>query len=182
MASINVNNLPAKAAAAITTDDQVMLFTASGDTTQTPFNEAVAQAQGLNECLCVKTKTLSIPSAQVLTLYTANVAFGITVPVGYYLKPIGCDIIMTYNSATYVAAGQIELRTSISAQPLMTSTAGLLEWISNSSWQMTPFDGFLGDTSIQDGSDVLIAITVANPTTGDSDLKVVLTYILLPTP
>jgi hypothetical protein len=181
MASINVNNLPAKAAAAITTADQVMTFTASGDTTQTPFNEAVAQANSLNANAALTIASVTIPTAQVLTLFTTPVAFGITVPVGYIPVIVGEVLLSaTYVSATYAANTNIRIR-SVGGSFNNVSTNSALGF---GATVMRSLDLQKNSTGLLylDGADLEVYVQTGDPTTGDSDITITLTYILLPTP
>ena len=181
MASINVNNLPAKAAAAITTADQVMTFTASGDTTQTPFSEAVAQAQVLNDCYCIMQKTVSVSSAQILTLLASPIAFGIVPDVGFYIKPLGCDVYYTPNTLAYAGASVLCVTTTDFANRIMEADGSIFGFVTYSAVQMTNRLGAVGDVQLLDGSDVYLTTDIA-PTLGNGSLKVVLTYLVLPTP
>lgn len=181
MASINVNNLPAKAAAAITTADQVMTFTASGDTTQTPFSEAVAQANTLNANAALTIASVTIPTAQVLTLNTTPVAFGITVPVGYIPIIIGEVLLSaTYVSATYATNTNIRIQ-SVGGSFDNVSTNGALGF---GATVIRSLDLQKNSTGLLylDGADLEIYVPTGNPTAGDSDITITLTYILIPTP
>jgi hypothetical protein len=179
MASINVNNLPAKAAAAITTADQVMTFTASGDTTQTPFNEAVAQANSLNLINSVKTVKITIPTAQILTLYTTPVAFGITVPVGYFVQPLSIQCGVDFNTVAYATNTSLSVRAVGADVAIGSSTAPLaatLSKISNININIAPT---AGQTQFIDGVDLEVFVGIGNPTAGDSNVDVYMTYTLV---
>jgi len=181
MASINVNNLPAKAAAAITTADAVMTFTASGDTTQTPFSEAVAQANELNSNVALTIASVTIPTAQVLTMFTTPVAFGITVPVGYIPVVIGEVLLSaTYATATYAANTNIRIR-SVGGSLDNVSTIGALAFGATVMRSLDIQNNSSGLLYV-DGADLEVYVPTGNPTTGDSNITITLTYILLPTP
>ena len=181
MASINVNNLPAKAAAAITSADAVMTFTASGDTTQTPFNEAVAQANTLNANAALTIASVTIPTAQVLTLNTTPVAFGITVPVGYIPVVIGEVLLSsTFNSVAYATNTNIAIQ-SVGGSQLIVKGISRLAF---SASVMTTLDiqGTPSGIRYVSGADLEVYVQTGDPTAGDSDITVTLTYILIPTP
>jgi hypothetical protein len=172
MASININNLPAKAAAAITTADQVMTFTASGDTTQTPFSEAVAQANTLNLINSVKAVKITIPTAQVLTLNTTPVAFGLTVPVGYYAQLLSAQMKATYGGTPYATNLTLEIGfPSVKA----IFSENVLGFNANVFFNMD-FDS----SGIQvSAADVVVSVNAGNPTAGNSDIDIYLTYTLI---
>ena len=179
MASINVNNLPAKAAAAITTADQVMTFTASGDTTQTPFNEAVAQANTLNLINSVKTVKITIPTAQVLTLYTTPVAFGITVPAGYIPLLLSDPILSaTYGGATYATNTNLSIR-SIGGAENITDTAAAIAFTADTIRLLTLRDGASNTLLYVSGADLEAYIETGDPTVGNSDIYIYFTYTLI---
>ena len=172
MASINVNNLPAKAAAAITTADAVMTFTASGDTTQTPFNEAVAQANTLNLINSVKTVKITIPTAQVLTLYTTPVAFGLTVPVGYYAQLLSAQMKATYGGTPYATNVTLEIGFP-SVKAIFSDN--VLGFNANAFFNMD----FESSGAQVSATDVVVSVNAGNPTAGNSDLDIYLTYTLI---
>jgi hypothetical protein len=180
MASINVNNLPAKAAAAITALDNVMTFTASGDTTQTPFNEAVAQAQVMNGCLCVLTATVNIPTAEVLTLNSSPVFFSLAVPTGYYIKPIGIDFWMDYNSIPYAT------NTSILVSGVgMTALTGVNTLLASTTDTVVPIleaTGVGNTLRFTEAVDIYVSVGGGDPTAGNSDISIVMSFVYLPAP
>jgi hypothetical protein len=188
MASINVNNLPAKAAAAITTADQVMTFTASGDTTQTPFNEAVAQANTLNANAALTIASVTIPTAEVLTLFTTPVPFGITVPVGYFIQPLGMSFRAENGTTAYDTNIKLAAR-YIGSDKHFSAASGnwvrVLESTINRGGLLA-IDGTIGatttDTQILDATDIEIYVETGNPLNGDSDITITMVYILIPTP
>ena len=188
MASINVNNLPAKAAAAITTADQVMTFTASGDTTQTPFNEAVAQANTLNSNAAINIATVSIPTAEVLTLFTTPVPFGITVPVGYFIQPLGMSFRAENGTTAYDTNIKLAAR-YIGSDKHFSAASGnwvrVLESTINRGGLLA-IDGTIGATTthtqILDATDIEIYVETGNPLNGDSDITITMVYLLIPTP
>jgi hypothetical protein len=180
MASINVNNLPAKAAAAITTADQVMTFTASGDTTQTPFNEAVAQANTLNLINSVKTVKITIPTAQVLTLYTTPVAFGLTVPVGYFVQPLSIQCGVDFNTVAYATNTSLSVRAVGADVAIGASGATALAATISKIFNLdTNINTTAGQTQFIDGVDLEVFVGIGNPTAGDSNVDVYMTYTLV---
>lgn len=169
---IALSNLPAKAAVAITANDQVMLFNAT-ETTQTPFNEAVAQANGLNEWLCVKTKTLNIPSAQVLTLYPTPVQFGITVPAEYNIMVLGAQLYIDFNSVSYAGNTTLEVGNATNMNALYTSDLAL-----TGGSELRPMEVQLGTVAYV-ATDISVYISGTPATTGDSDIAVTIIYALV---
>ena len=131
------------------------------------------------ECICVKSKTIIIPSAEVLTLFTTQVNFGLTVPAGYYAKPLGVDLWATFNSVPY--ATNTTLLIFAVGGNVDILNGDILAFAGNSSTQLT-FTTAATDTQYVDGADLYVKAMTGDPTAGDSDITLVLTYILLPTP
>jgi hypothetical protein len=167
---------PAASSTDYTDDATFLILAPDGTVKQATF-------EGFNDnYLCgIHCATVTIPTAEVLTLNSVPVAFGLTVPIGYYAKPLGCDVFMEYNSVAYVAAGSIQLwNAGINGDPWMTSDAGLIEFNNDTSFQLIPFNAALGASQIYEGADLAILITVAEPTTGNSNLRARLIYALMP--
>ena len=175
---INVNNLAAKAAAAITANDQVMLFNPS-ETTQTPFNEAVAQANTLNLISEIKTVKLTIATANVLTGFATPIAFGLTVPAGYFVQPISVQFGVDFNTVAYATNTGVAIRavgadTYIAAHA--TALAATLSRVANLAINNSPS---AGQTQYVDGADIEFYVQTGNPTAGDSNVDVYMTYTLV---
>jgi hypothetical protein len=126
----------------------------------------------------VQVATLELTSAQILALNTTPVSFGITVPSGYYVRPIGCDFYGTFNSAAYATSTTIIVASSAATIPLFTSD--VLGFTSNTSIAM-PFTPIAADEEQFDLTSNFIATVQggSDPTAGNSTVKLYLTYILV---
>jgi hypothetical protein len=63
----------------------------------------------------------------------------------------------------------------------MEADGSIFGFVTYSAVQMSNRLGAVGDVQLLDGSDVYLTTDIA-PTLGNSSLKVVLTYLVLPTP
>jgi hypothetical protein len=126
----------------------------------------------------VQVATLELTSAQILGLNATPVSFGITVPSGYYVRPIGCDFYGTFNSAAYATSTTMIVASSAATIPLFT--ADVLGFTSNTSIAM-PFTPIAADEEQFDLTSNFIATVQggSDPTAGNSTVKLYLTYILV---
>jgi len=126
----------------------------------------------------VKTATLNIPTAQVLTLGAVPKGFGISVPSGYYIQPLSIQMKAIFNTTPYATNVGLQVYCANSTGYIATEAAAL----SFSAPVSMHFALLSGADNIGDGGDVEVFVPAGNPTAGDSDITLVLTYILLPTP
>jgi hypothetical protein len=127
----------------------------------------------------VQVATLNLTSAQILALDTTPVSFGITVPAGYYARPITCDFYGAFNSIAYATNTTIVIGSSSGSIPLFS--ADVLGFTSNTSVAM-PFTAIAADEEQFDATSNFV-VTVQgnpNPTAGNSTVKIYLTYMLIP--
>jgi hypothetical protein len=127
----------------------------------------------------VKTVKITIPTAQVLTLYTTPVAFGLTVPVGYFVQPLGLKCGVDFNTVAYATNTSLSVRAVGADVAIGASTAPLaatLSKVSNLNINIAPT---AGQTQFIDGVDLEVFVGVGNPTAGDSNIDVYMTYTLV---
>jgi len=175
---INVTSLTPIVAAAIVSGQQVTIYDQGGIGYRAEVQELVGAAQRLNGCQCVKTATLNIPTAQVLTLGAVPKGFGISVPSGYYIQPLSIQMKAIFNTTPYATNVGLQVYCANSTGYIATEAAAL----SFSAPVFMNFALLSGADNIGDGGDVEVFVPAGNPTAGDSDITLVLTYILLPTP
>lgn len=164
---INVNNFSAKAAAAITANDQVMLFNPS-ETTQTPFNEAVAQANALNDCECLKAFKVTLTSAQILALGSTPINLIAAPDAGYCIDIISIAARLNYGTVDYVGGGNLIIYAN-GSNPLATITdivQGSVSVISKG----TTIDG--SDIGNLVDAEPIKVLMLVSPTTGDSTITI----------
>jgi hypothetical protein len=160
--------------AEITGDENVLLFT-PGKTNQATLIDAVSKANELNAYLFVKSKTVKLTTAQVLTLNTTPVPFGITVPVGYYAQLLSAQMKATYGGTPYATNVTLEIGFP-SVKAIFSDN--VLGFNSNVFFNMD----FESSGQQVSATDVVVSVNAGNPTAGNSDITVIITYILIPTP
>lgn len=124
----------------------------------------------------VKTAKISLTSAQVLQLFTTPVAFGITVPTGYYIKVLGADVITDFNTTPYDTNTTLQLGyVGGGVSYFFRTTEALLSVSTNI--QSMEFQGYPSDST--SGGDVVVFVGAGNPMNGDSDITIYITYLFV---
>lgn len=157
--------------AANTTDSNGVLYTG-----RIGFTDAI-ESQGM---LGLRLATLVIPSAQVLTLYSVPVTFGITVPTGYFSRPISVDFHMLYNSTPYATNTSIGVRAVGASDELMKGT-NYLSATSDTFCPLAVQGGAPNAEMLIASQDFEVFAKTGDPTAGDSDITLYMTYVLIPT-
>jgi hypothetical protein len=132
-------------------------------------------------CACVHTVKLEIPTAEVLTLNSVPKAFGLTVPAGYYAKVLDVDASMIYNTTQYATNGNIGVRyVGANGSVYGFDDNGFLFGALSRTVSGTKvmIDG-LTDTQIIEATDIEVYVETGDPTAGDSDITIYLTYIVV---
>jgi hypothetical protein len=115
---------------------------------------------------------LTIPTAQVLTLFTTPRAFGLTVPTGYYVQLVSAQMKATYNSVPY--ATNIDLEVGFSGvKPIFTDNV-----LGFSSSTFVNLD-YESSGVVSAASDVIVSVNAGNPTAGNSDITIYISYLLI---
>jgi hypothetical protein len=119
----------------------------------------------------VKTATVNIPTAEVLQLFTTPKAFGLVVPSGFVAVPISAQLKATYNSVQYATNVALE----IGYTGVKTLFNGSLNFNGNrfQNLELEP------DGALVAASDIEVRVNAGNPTAGNSDITIYLTYILI---
>lgn len=171
--TVNVNDLATLSPSALDGDYYGIVFDANGDTNKVVFNDAVAQANENNGSLKIKSASVTIPSAQVLTLNSSPVTI-VSGVSGKILVLVSAIFRATYNSATYATNTDIELRHTGSSSELTTAVAKL-GFTANSINQWSIKADPAADQLIS-GANIEAFVQTGNPTTGDSDITIDVKY------
>jgi hypothetical protein len=181
MAEIAVNELAVKAASALTTSDQVMTFTQDGDTNRTPLFEAVAKANDENGCLCLQVAGVNIASADILTLGTTPVPFGLTVPPDMFpdiltAKCFRPDVDNAYATNTVVAIRCVGADTPLFTLDFLGKTATG----TGSFFMERNYSTGVNDTQIINSVDLEAYVIGGDPTVGTFDMAIGITFAYTP--
>jgi len=118
---------------------------------------------------------LVVPAVEVNQLFTTPKLFGITVPAGYYIQPLSLQFRGIFNSSPYSSNTDLELR-YVGATTLIADMAGLITFASNTVQNVLLNAAF---NNVIVGADLEITETTGNPSGGDSDIDLYLTYMLI---
>ena len=154
------------------TDDVTFLILAPDGTVKQ------ATLEGLNDnYLCgISCATVTIPTAEVLTLNSVPVAFGLTVPTGYHVEILGASATIQYGSAAYATNTQLQLTNGGAAALGTIGNNFLASTVSKTTTSYSPTNPTAGQTQVLTATDVFVTNTTGEPITGDSDIAVGITY------
>jgi hypothetical protein len=128
----------------------------------------------LNQNTTLAYFSVTIPAADILAAFTTPITL-VAAVAGKVIKPVG-DIYasIAYGSATYAANGITRVYHNGASLNIATATAnGFLFKTVSSEVRMTPVSSTgATDTQYLANADLLWAVTVGNPTTGDSDVTI----------
>ena len=130
------------------------------------------------ECVCVKSASLTIATADVLHLNTTPIEIVAAPGAGFAIEVLSASMKMVYNSATYATNTSLELITA-GATDNQASTV-----IKNSASTIRRFADattLASATATQLVENAALNVTVASgdPTAGDSDITVYVTYRII---
>ena len=141
------------------------------------FQNPLAAIDDVNNCVCIKSASLTIATAQVLTLHSIPVAFGLTVPSGYYVQPTSIAASLDYNSIAYATNTRVAIR-------FIGAASGLS--VFNNAFLSSASDAFFSvghssptGTNVIVNTDIEAYVETGNPTAGNSDITIYLTYVLI---
>ena len=174
---IEVTSLAAQAASSIDSNTQVVAFTQAGDTTRLPLVEAVAYANQVNECICIKEASLTIASADVLTLNSTPIEIVAATGAGTAIEVLSASFSMTYNSVQYATNTELQIIPN-------TGSGNQYKW-ANAELGANANVFSAGEKSVGLKNNIIentainVYVKTGNPTAGDSDIKVYVTYRII---
>jgi hypothetical protein len=154
------------------------LFAGSDDNWYAKKSDGTSYQLGLG----VYTKKLEITSAQVLTLNSSPVQFGISVPTGYYIQGLKCFLKAAFNSSAYTSNTNLAVRAVSSTRPQFDSTSynTLLDFTSSTTSIITEYSGQKNEEQFVANADLEIYCPDGgDPSSGDSDITIYLTYTFI---
>ena len=169
---INVTSLTPIVAAAIVSGQQVTIYDNGGIAYRAPIEDVVSAAQALNGSVSVQSKTIKLTPSEVYALDITPVQFGITVPAGYNIVGISGQVYTDFNTASYAGNTTMFIGNEpnmnelfeIDIATVATSIVGMLK-------KFNPV--------FYAGTDISIYMLGSPATTGDSDLYVTVSYIIV---
>jgi hypothetical protein len=169
---ISLLDLPPAAIGEIEGGNFSYMVTPDGQPYKVDISQLVAKMQADAGCVCINTAKVDIPTAEVLNLNTTPKAFGLVVPTGFYVQLLSAQMKATYNSATYATNTGLEVGFAGVKPVFLDSVLGF-----NSS-TFVNLD-YNNSGAVSAASDVIVSVNNGNPTAGNSDITVYITYALI---
>jgi len=128
-------------------------------------------------CACIKEASLTIATADVLTLNSAPIEIVAAPGAGYAIEVLSAVFSMTYNSIPYATNTTLQVKTSGASSSQIEFSSLLLALgadVLNSNQKQSTSSSNMGDNAALN-----LTVKTGNPTAGNSDIKVYVTYRII---
>jgi hypothetical protein len=128
----------------------------------------------------VKTAKLFITAAEVQALSTSPKPFGLTVPAGFYVKALAADFMLSGGTTDYTGNTDLVVKTTGATDEQLLRAQALEFDIDIINYMVPDVPTFDANAfSIAPAADFVLTTVTGDPSTGDRDLTVWLTYTLI---
>jgi len=129
-------------------------------------------------CACIKEASLTIATADVLTLNSAPIEIVAAPGAGFAIEVLSANVSMTYNSSAYATNTNIIVKTNGATDEQYG--AGVLNATVDMQKKLQEITTTTAtDTQIIENASIQASVRTGNPTAGNSDIKVYLTYRII---
>ena len=136
-------------------------------------------AESAESGLVVKTAKLSLSNAQLLTINTTPVGFGLSVPAAHHVEILATSTKMTFATAAFLTNTQLQL-TMGGGSPLGQIGNNILAATSTKTTSaFTPTNPSAGQTQVLSATDVFVTNTTGDPTVGGGSAVVRIMYVIV---
>jgi len=174
MSDINVNDLATLSPSALDGDYYGIVFTPNGDTNKVVFEDAVAQANSNNGCVCLQEASLTIASADVLQLNSTPLTIVAAQGAGTAIEVISASVKIAFGSVAYATNTSLVIGSGGNSHYLeidcLAATVSTMRKFADV--EVTSNTA----TSIVENSGAGISVFSGDPTAGDSDITVYVLY------
>lgn len=174
MANINVEDLPVLPSSELSASQYVIIYTSAGVGNGMLLADAVAQANVLNECECIKSASLTIASADVLQLNSTPLTIVSATGAGTAIEVISASVSIDFNTTAYATNTKLVIGSGGNKHYLeldcLNATVSTIRKLVDVAVTGTT------DTSIVNNSGAGISVFGGDPTAGDSDITVYVLY------
>jgi hypothetical protein len=179
MSEIAINDLATVSPSAIDGDYYGLVFTNDGDTNKVVFQDAVEQSFENAGNVIIKEASLTIASADVLTLNTTPLTVVPSV-TGYIIDPIDANVDIDFNTTPYDTNVGLQLfhDGAGSIEPIMITNSALNASVSSRRKFTVDSSFAAADTQLLANEDLKISAPGGDPATGDSDITINVLYRL----
>lgn len=175
MSDIRVNELAVLSPSAIDSTHNVIVFTSDGDTNQVVFEDAVAQANSNNGCVCLQEASLTIASADVLQLNSTPLTIVASQGAGTAIEVISASVDIDFNTTPYATNTFIQL--IVSGATTAQYGAGILNATVATTKKLAEISTTSATTTqLITNSSLQVSTLTGDPTAGDSDITVYVIY------
>jgi hypothetical protein len=124
-------------------------------------------------------KTITIPSVDVLTLFTTPYLLIASPGVGYYIQVLTAACKVNFNSIAYAVNTTLNVYTDTATRVQHAFSNGLNATLSRIGVSAQQGTNAAADTQLISDKGVYLTSQTGNPTTGDSDIIIYLTYRII---
>lgn len=175
MSDININDLATLSPSALDGDYYGIVFTPNGDTNKVVFEDAVAQANSNNGCVCLQEASLTIASADVLQLNSTPLTIVAAQGAGTAIEVVSASVNIAFGSVAYATNVNLTIENSGA-----TDTQFALQCLNSTVSTIRRLNGQTAtgttDTQLLENTDLVVSVATGNPTAGDSDITVYVLY------
>ena len=158
--------------------DLITYFETGKAPTQAHFTALIDSMQILDESATIKEASLTIATADVLTLNATPIEIVAAPGAGFAIEVLSASMKMTYNSVAYATNTRLEL--------IVSGVAVVSQILFSSAVLSSAANVFSGLGSVQQASSNMldnaalnVQVQSGNPTAGDSDIKIYVTYRII---
>lgn len=178
MADIDVNNLATLSPSALDDTYYGVVFTLDGDANKVVFEDAVAQANSNNGCVCIESVRVVIPSAEVLALFTTPKEIIPAQGAGTLIEPMSVIGKMYNNTTPYVMNVGFAISANGASKAICYSDKFINTVTSSPSYHKFELlqPTIISNTNLIENAAIEAKVAVGNPTGGDGDIEIFATY------
>ena len=140
------------------------------------FQDPLAAIDDVNNCVCIKSASLTIATADVLTLNSVPLTI-VGAVAGYAIEVLSASLRMVFNSVAYATNTRVEILASGASVPQLQFGTGVLSSASNVFNSIGKGSGV--GTNMIDNTSIVVSVDSGDPTAGDSDITVNVIYQLI---
>jgi hypothetical protein len=149
------------------------------DTEITESNSMYINGVVLNEDSLNQTSTITIPSASVLTLFTTPYLLIPSPGAGYYIQVLTAACKVNFNSIAYAVSTTLNIYTDTATRVQHVFSNALNATVSRIGVSAQQGVSGAADTQLISNKGIYLTAQAANPTLGNSDIIIYLTYRII---
>jgi len=176
MADINIQDLATLSPSAIDSNYYGLVFESNGDTNKVVFEDAVAQANANNGCVCLQEATLTIATADVLQLNSTPLTIVAAQGAGTAIEVISASLQIDFNTTAYATNTTITLISSGATDPQADNSIDATVARIGRFRNRHTSGASATATQLIENADLLVTVETGDPTAGDSDITVSVLY------